>query len=91
MVRHSLILKNGGPKIVFEEWRQRTTRRLLQESDPTNESRIFDLMDMVKGIIGRNRDHCQEEVEVILSSIHDDMPENVDEHFAAPTNAVTQV
>ena len=38
-----------------------------------------DLVDMVKGIIGGNRDHCQEEVEVILSSIHDDMPENVDE------------
>ena len=69
----------------------RTTRRLLQESDQTNESRIFDLMDMAKGIIGRNRDHCQEEVEDILSSIHDDIPENVDKHFAAPTNAVTQV
>ena len=26
-----------------------------------------------------------------LPSIHDDMPENVDEHFAAPTNTVTQV
>ena len=37
----------------------------------------------------------QHEVEVILSSIHDDMsddmPENVDEHFAAPTHAATQV
>ena len=52
---------------------------MLQESDPTNESRIFDLIGMVKGITGRNRDHCQEEAEVILSSIHDDMSENVDE------------
>ena len=37
----------------------------------------------------------QYEVEVILSSIHDnmpdDIPENVDEHFAAPTHAATQV
>ena len=31
------------------------------------------------------------EVEVILPFIHDDMSENVDEHFAAPTYAVTQV
>ena len=53
--KSSLILKNGGPKIVFEEWRQRTTRRSLHESDQTSESRIFDLMDMVKGIIGGNR------------------------------------
>jgi hypothetical protein len=45
----------------------------------------------VQGRGPRSEVRAADPVEVILSSIHDDMPENVDEHFAAPTNAVTQV